>query len=570
MTSFYDYITKFSISSPSPDTKPNSDQVHAPISPATPIPVLQKDDICSSDDSDDRDDLAKRNDDNQSRLTHEERDEVRNMKHEMKEDLLRSQETGIQNRLGSLKPQDPNMERFEEMLEEHEHTREAQLLASAMEEWEYPFERHSVHTKSGWIIEMHRVKHGKGQFTSSNPQEPRPVVMLQHGLFNSSAAWLVTGPKHSIALKLADAGFDVWLGNNRGTHFARKHKRFNMKDPQFWNWSFQHMGLDDLPAQINFVLNHTRQEKLSYIGHSQGTAQAFVGFSSMPGLQDKVNLFVGLAPVTSLRHQRNHALRVLAKFKTVALLKWFGMGEFGHRSVSTSILPGIASSFKNRLMSKLNGLWSVVMDCNLDTECLSLLTQLEPSPTSLTNLAHWAFLVRSGRFCKRDLGKTLNEQFYGSDGEPHDYVLENIKIPVALFYGTLDLLSTPKDVEGYLKPRLQQVVYSEKYENYKHNDFIWSKASDEMHEKMLALLRTFCRSGSDPQESDEQMNEECSSKIEEIQQAEDRDLMDEVQSPCGDVDELVQTDDDTSNNATTPSEDYTTTTTMSSASTTQD
>jgi hypothetical protein len=43
------------------------------------------------------------------------------------------------------------------------------------------------------------------------------------------------------------------------------------------------------------------KESLSYVGFSQGTAQAFAAFSSNPKLAAKVNLFVALAPSTRVK-----------------------------------------------------------------------------------------------------------------------------------------------------------------------------------------------------------------------------------------------------------------------------
>lgn len=43
----------------------------------------------------------------------------------------------------------------------------------------------------------------------------------------------------------------------------------------------------------------TGAPSLTYIGFSQGTAQAFAGLSINPRLNDKVNLFIALAPATT-------------------------------------------------------------------------------------------------------------------------------------------------------------------------------------------------------------------------------------------------------------------------------
>jgi pimeloyl-ACP methyl ester carboxylesterase len=36
------------------------------------------------------------------------------------------------------------------------------------------------------------------------------------------------------------------------------------------------MGIYDLPAMIDYVRDQSKQEKVSYIGHSQGTTEMFL------------------------------------------------------------------------------------------------------------------------------------------------------------------------------------------------------------------------------------------------------------------------------------------------------
>jgi len=64
---------------------------------------------------------------------------------------------------------------------------------------------------------------------------------------------------------------------------------------------------------LNYILQETKQEKLVYVGHSQGSVMGFAGFSTQPELADKVKLFIALAPVARVSHIQG-ALAIIAKF----------------------------------------------------------------------------------------------------------------------------------------------------------------------------------------------------------------------------------------------------------------
>ena len=63
---------------------------------------------------------------------------------------------------------------------------------------------------------------------------------------------------------------------------------------------------------LNYALEVSGQDQLSYVGHSQGTAMGLGGFSSMPELVAKIKLFVALArPVANTTTGYRGAVRVV-------------------------------------------------------------------------------------------------------------------------------------------------------------------------------------------------------------------------------------------------------------------
>lgn len=84
--------------------------------------------------------------------------------------------------------------------------------------------------------------------------------------------------------------------------YSRRHQYLNPNgwydSEQFFDFSFYEMGEYDTPAQIDFVRLKTGVDKVSYIGHSQGTTSMFSALAeNSRNFADKINLFIALAPV---------------------------------------------------------------------------------------------------------------------------------------------------------------------------------------------------------------------------------------------------------------------------------
>lgn len=196
----------------------------------------------------------------------------------------------------------------------------------------YPLEIHEVVTDDGYILELHRIPHGlKDEGETNNSSSGKPVVFIMHGTLCTSGAFTSNYRDKSLAFVLADKGYDVWLGNQRGTPFSLRHAYLDEKNDKdkYWNFtqvfllktkkndfscfnSVTQFGVGDLSACIDYVLNETGKSNLHYIGHSQGNIGLYILLAEKPAYNDKVQV-ISLGPISFFKHFPNIIGRILLR-----------------------------------------------------------------------------------------------------------------------------------------------------------------------------------------------------------------------------------------------------------------
>jgi len=357
----------------------------------------------------------------------------------------------------------------------------------------YPFEEYFVITHDGYILNLHRIPYGR-----DGPSENRQPVFVMHGILCSSADWVIAGPGLGLAYILADKGYDVWLGNARGSSYSRNHTYLSPdNDPDretFWHFSWNEIGYYDLPTMIDFVLETTQFPDVFYIGHSQGTTSFFVMTSTRPEYNSKIKAQFSLAPIAFMDHMTSPVLKFIANFDGAigSLLEMIGIYEFLPTDGFVSqMAQGLCNEGDPTQILCTNILF-VLCGFNKDkmnTTLLPIIMGHTPAGASSMQMLHYAQEINSGYFRKYDFGLVENMEIYG-ENYPPNYPLEQITAPVYLFYSHNDWLAAETDVLR-LYDKLPNVLgkFLVADDKWNHLDYLWGIDVDVLvYNKVLSLM----------------------------------------------------------------------------------
>ncbi|NXP29901.1 LICH hydrolase, partial [Scytalopus superciliaris] len=349
----------------------------------------------------------------------------------------------------------------------------------------YPSEEYEVTTEDGYILGVFRIPAGRNNQNTGK----KPAVLLHHGVLADSVHWISNMPNNSLGFILADAGYDVWMGNSRGVTWSLKHKTLKPSQKEFWKFSFDEIGKYDIPAELYFIMNKTGQKDVYYVGHSEGTAAAFIAFSTHPELSQKIKAFFALGPVVTITHASSPMI-VVAHLPHLMIRLLFGWKGFLHQN---ELMKGFLTRFCGSLQKVCGSILCHVAGGriqNLNTSRIDIFVGHYPAGTSVQNAIHWHQVMRADQFQAYDYGSKENMKKYNQTVPPV-YKIEEITIPTVVWSGGQDIPADPKDMARLL-PRITNLVYHEHFPAWGHLDFLWGlDAAEKMYMKIIELLKKY-------------------------------------------------------------------------------
>ncbi|XP_068623175.1 lipase 3-like [Battus philenor] len=355
-----------------------------------------------------------------------------------------------------------------QMLKKEAYESVPQLITAAG----YPVERHRAVTPDGYVLQLHRIPAGRRTARRTSAPKGKKAVLIMHGLLGSSGDFIIMGPERSLGFILADAGYDVWLGNLRGNQYTT-HLNLTRSDPRFWEYSFHEHGKYDLPTQIDKVLNVTGLPRLLYIGYSMGTTSFFTMMSQRPEYNEKVLAFVALAPAVFMDNMKPLSELMLKTWNVPQTMRGQGMMSIYFRPELRELVVSSMCQARQpeedvcmRLLYTLVG-----EDYNQNDWDMMGVIFARFQPASWRQVEHFGKIALTGVFTSWEDGLW---------GAVKPYDLSKVRVPVTLLYGENDQLTEKSQIMRLAKElqssgMLEEVRPGCQWPRFNHLDFVFAK-----------------------------------------------------------------------------------------------
>ncbi|KAM6203816.1 lipase member M-like [Sarcoramphus papa] len=270
---------------------------------------------------------------------------------------------------------------------------------------------------------------GQGFLTAQGQGWTQVTCAVQHGLVLDGSNWVSSFPNSSLGFILADAGYDVWIGNSRGSSWSRRHLNFSVDQEEFWDFRLgEWMHLAFLAGYEEF-----NREKLL----------------TQPG-----DL-----------HSKQDTLKDSPSDRTLRTLHLLCLNpELGQLPHCYAALLWVPRDGQLQTPAQTSGLcWG-----KDPHGCASPMT------------------AKTGEFKQFDYGEK-NKEKYNQTSTPF-YRIEDMMVPTALWSGGEDWVNPPPETQRLL-PRITNVVHHEHFPDWNHWYHIWGlDAPQRLYRQMVALM----------------------------------------------------------------------------------
>ncbi|XP_049789722.1 lipase 3-like isoform X2 [Schistocerca nitens] len=344
-------------------------------------------------------------------------------------------------------------------------------------------ETHVVETEDGYQLTAHRVP--------VPPGVPRRGALLAvSGLIGCSDTFLLLHPERSMLKPLSEAGYDVMLGNVRGSAYATGHGRSQQQSLRF---NLDDTGEYDVEALVALTQRVTGDARPFYLGYSSGGGALYTWLQRRPRAHHVLRGALLWTPSVFYTEPHSTILKIYHLLpEPLVRALWQVPGDILPRSRATADIAWRMCRSGSPLRNFCEALFQLGVNINLDSTDMKRLPEIVSHvscglPT--TTYAHYLQNIRAKRLQAFDFGPEENLRKYGSERPPAYHVV-NSTLPTAFFLGTLDRLVSFE--EGMRQIRMipsnvKKMVVP--LEGYGHFHVLFDKNVHRLvHDKMLSFM----------------------------------------------------------------------------------
>lgn len=309
----------------------------------------------------------------------------------------------------------------------------------------YKTEIHQVSTVDGYKLTIHRIL---PKNLSSVKKQP---CLLIHGIAQSSMEFLQL-QQDSLPFLLSDSGYDVYLGNCRGTQYS-SHVKHSKNSSEFWDFSWHEIGVFDLSAMIDFVLDITNSENLFFVGLSQGSTIAMVLLSMKPEYNEKIAQAHLIGPGVFFEYFSSPLIKsygkfILDNFSTHGMMNLTAISEILQPLWVKTCKWSRAPLYLICVIIEFMVLGGNIYRIEADIDVLGNFPYVLAPYVSEKQVLHFLQLIDTDRFKQFDYG-VKNIEIYGTIIPP-EYELNKVSSAVHIYHGGQD---------GFVHPKVSESLY---------------------------------------------------------------------------------------------------------------
>lgn len=346
----------------------------------------------------------------------------------------------------------------------------------------YNFEEHEVITEDGYKLTLWHI-------IPSGSTAIKKVIYFQPGFLCTSWVFFQNG-KNSLPFMLSDLGYDVWVGNSRGTIFSGEHIS---KDPGDWNGDYWDYSMDDnviydLPATIDYIKETSGAKKIDYIGHSMGTTIFYMLYMHNPSyVESSINKYISLGTVPNIAYTTLIPIQILDKVyglleMTRPITKAISLGPEQRNALSN-----ICKTHPNICKNAFETFSSTHPTNRINYETLYPFLYYYPGGTSSNTLLHWSQIHQEKKLVYFNPDYDKNKEVKEYDTK----VLKKWKINSFIQRSDCDTFSTFEDVtELYDAIENKDLILLVDTPSYGHTDDLAAESSiEDIYLPIISFLK---------------------------------------------------------------------------------